>query len=69
MALEAEHRLVRRHSAAVVDNLDQGPSRILNHDRNLVRTGVHGILHEFLHHGCRSLHDLSRGDHVRYVAW
>ena len=69
MALEAEHRLVRRHSASVVDDLDQGPSRILDHDRDLVSICIDCIFHELLHHGCRSLDDLSRGDHVRYVAW
>ena len=69
MTLEAEHRLVRRHSAAVVDDLDQGTSGILNLHGHLVGTSVNGILHEFLDHGCRSLHDLSRGYHVGYIAW
>ena len=69
MALETEHRLVRGHSATVVDDLDQGPSGVLDDYRHLVSTGIHRILHQLLHHGCRSLHDLSRGDHVRYIAW
>ena len=69
MTLEAEHRLVRRHSAAVVDDLDQGTAGILDDHGHLVCTRIHGILHQLLHHGRRSLHDLSRGDHVRYVAW
>ena len=64
VALEAEHRVRRAHSAAVVDHLDKGPAGIGDHDRNLVRTGVHGIFQQFLDHGSRSLHDLSRGYHV-----
>ena len=69
MTLEAEHSLIRRHSATVVDDLNECTAGILDHYSDLVRTGIHGILHELLHHGCRPLHDLSRSYHVCYVTW
>ena len=69
VSLETEDGLVRRHSASVVDDLDESPAGILDHDGNLIRSCIHSILHQLLHHGCRPLHDLSRGDHIRYIAW
>ena len=69
MALETKDSLVRRHSATIVDYLDKGSSRILDNYCNLVSSGIDSILHELLHHGCRSLNDLSRSDHVCDVAW
>ena len=69
MSLKTQDSLVGRHSASVVYDLDQCPSGVLDDHRNLVCTGVYGILHKLLHHGRRSLHDLSRGDHVRYIRW
>ena len=69
MALKAEHRLVGRHTASVVNDLDQGASGILDDHGHLIRPCIDSILHKLLHHGCRSLYDLSRGDHVGYVAW
>ena len=67
--LETEHRLIRRHAAAVVNDLDERASGVLYHHSHLIRPGIYGILHELLHHGRRSLHDLSRSYHVRYIAW
>ena len=69
MPLEAKHSLIRRHSASVVNDLDKRTSRVLDDHCHLVRTGIDGILHELLHHGRRSLNDLSRSDHVRNIAW
>ena len=69
MPLKTQHCLIRRHSATIVDHLYQRPARILNDYGHLIGTGIHGILHKFLHHGCRSLNDLSRSDHVCYITW
>ena len=69
MSLKAKNSLIRRHSASVVDDLDERASRVLDDHCHLVRTGIDGILNELLHHGRRSLNDLSRSDHVRNVAW
>ena len=67
--LETEDCLVRRHSASVVDDLDESPSCVLDDDGHLVGTGIHRVLHQLLHHGRRSLNDLSRGYHICYIAW
>ena len=64
MALEAEHRISGTHPAAVVDDLDQCPARIGHNDRHLPGTGVHGVFHQFLDDGRRTLHNFSGGDHV-----
>ena len=62
--LEAEHGVVGRHAAAVVDDLDEGSAGILHHDPDVRRSGIHRILHEFLHHGSGALDHLSRSNHV-----
>ena len=69
MSFKTKHSLVGRHSASVVDDLYQGPSCVLYPDCNLIGTCIHCILDQFLHHGCRSLHDLARSDHISDVAW
>ena len=67
MPLEAQHGVVRRHAAAVVDDLDEGAAGIGHHHLHIRGAGIHRILHEFLHHGSRSLDHLSRGNHVRNI--
>ena len=69
MSFKTEHSLVRRHSAAVVDDLYQGTAGILDNNRHLVCTRIDGVLHKLLHYGRRSLHDLSRSDHIGNIAW
>ena len=64
VALEAEHGVHARHAAAVVDDLQERASRVGHDHGDLRRARVHGVLHELLHHGRGSLHDLARGDHV-----
>ena len=64
MPLEAQHGVVRCHAAAVVDNLDEGAPGIGHHHLHVRGAGIHRILHEFLHHGSRSLDHLSRSNHV-----
>ena len=67
MPFKAQNGLVRRHSATVVNDLNQGPSGILDHHGNLVGSGIHGILHQLLHHRSRSLNDLSGSNHICYI--
>ena len=67
MTLERKYRLIRRHSAPVVDDLNQGAPRVLYDDADLGRSGIDGVLHEFLHNGRRPLDDLARGNHIRYI--
>ena len=69
MPLKTKDSLVRRHSATIVNNLNQGPAGILDDYSHLIGTGIDRILHEFLHHGCRSLNDLSRSDHICHITW
>ncbi len=68
MPFKTKHGLVGRHPATIVYNLHKSTAGILNHDRDLVRTGINCILHKFLHHGGRPLHDFPRGNHIRYIA-
>ena len=67
VALEAEHRVVRIHAAAVVDDLHQGAAGVQYHHGNLVRSGIHRIFQQFLHHRRRPLDHLARSDHVRHI--
>ena len=48
VSLEAQHSLVRSHSAAIVNDLYQCPSGIGQYHRDLVRSCIHCILHQFL---------------------
>ena len=66
---EGQNSLIRRHPAAVVDDLDDGASCILYNDAYLARTGVHCVLHQFFDHRRRPLHHLSGGYHIGNVAW
>ncbi len=50
MPLETKHCIIRGHPAAVVDDLDQGPSRVGDNDCHLVGSCIHRILHKFLDH-------------------
>ena len=67
VAGKAELRLGRRHPAAVVDDLYQGPAGIGDDDGHLIRPGIDGILHQLLDHGSGTLHDLAGSDHVRDI--
>ena len=68
VSLEAEHGIVWIHSLPVVDDLDQSPSGVLDYHRDLISSGIHGVLYKLLHDRSRPLHDLSRRDHIRYVS-
>ena len=67
MALKAQHGVVRRHAAAVVDDLDERTPCIGHHNLDVRSAGVHRILHEFFYYGSRPLDDLARSYHVRNI--
>ena len=68
MPLEAQHGLVRGHSAAVVNHLDQCSPGIGQDYRHLGGSGIHSILHKLLDDGSRPLDDLPRRYHIGNVA-
>ena len=69
MSFEAQNRLVRRHAAAVVNDLDQCPSGVAEYHGHLCCSRVHCVLDKFLDYRGRSLYDLSGSNHVGDVAW
>ena len=64
MALKAQHGVVRRHAAAVVDDLDERTPGIGHHYLDVRCSGIHRILHELFHYRGRSLNDLPGSNHV-----
>ena len=64
MPLEAQDGIVRGHAAAVVDDLDERAAGIGNHHFLIRGTGVHRILHEFLHDGSGPLDHFPRSNHI-----
>ena len=69
MSFKTENRLIRCHTATIIDYLNQGPSGILYHYSYLIRPGIDSVLYEFLNYGCRPLNDLSRSNHICYITW
>ena len=69
MSFEAQNRLVRRHAAAIVNDLDQCPSGVAEYHGHLCCSRVHCVLDKFLDYRGRSLYDLSGSNHVGDVAW
>ena len=69
VSLEADHRVVGAHPAAVVNELYECPSGILHRQGNGTRAGIHGILHQFLDYGSGTLDHLAGGYHIGKVAW
>ncbi|MNC14407.1 hypothetical protein D3C75_621840 [compost metagenome] len=60
MALERPFQIIRTDAAAVIRNPDQSESAVLHGNVNPGASGIDGILHQLLHHGGRTLHNLSR---------
>ena len=69
MPFKTKYRLIRRHTATVVNHLNQRPAGILNDYGHLIGTCIHSILHQLFHHGRRSLNDLASGNHIGYIGW
>ena len=59
--LEAEPRILERHSLAVVDNLYQSPAGILDDELDVGGTGIDSVFQEFLDDRGRALHHLTGG--------
>ena len=58
---EAHPRVGGRHSAAVVNNLDERLAGIFHNNLNLGGSGVNGILHKLFDNRCRALHNFAGG--------
>ena len=59
VALEGQARVGLTHALAVVHHHDAGASGLLHQQVDVTGTGVHGVLHQFLHHGRGTLDDLA----------
>ena len=59
MPLESHAGICFRHPLAVVDDLYGRTPCILHQHVYHRRTCIDGVLHQFLDHGCRTLHDLA----------
>ncbi len=66
MPLERHPRIRRRHPLPVVNHLNRSLPHILQHHPDMPRPRIHGILHQLLHHGSRTLDHLSRRNLIRH---
>ena len=64
MPLERQAHLVRRHSAAVVGDLDQLESAGRKAHPDLSRAGVESVFNQFLKRARRAFDHLARGDAI-----
>src|SRR5215471_9141221 len=64
VALEREVEIDGAHAHPVIAHPDELTARILELDADGRGMGVDGVLHQLLHHGGGTLHDLSGGDLV-----
>ena len=64
MPLECQHGIVAHHAAAIVDDLDQLLPARFDVDANAAGARIQRVLQQLLHHRCRTLHHLARGDLV-----
>lgn len=67
MPLERERQLVGRDAAAIVADRDERDAALLGRDLDAARTGVEGVLDQFLGEGCGAFDDLAGGDLVDEV--
>ena len=69
MTLKGQTGIGLGHALTVVDDLDEGASRIDHDDADGVGTGINGILDQLLDDGSRTLDDLASrylvGDAIR----
>ena len=59
VTFDGEGEFLGRHAAAVVDDLDQRPTAVLQGDVDASRPGIDGIFDKFLDGGSRALDDLA----------
>ncbi len=58
VTFKSHSRVSRRHTAAIVNHLDQRSPRVLDHDAHISRTRINRILHQLLNHRSRTLYHL-----------
>jgi DNA mismatch repair ATPase MutL len=66
VAFECQQGVVVRHAVSIVDHADHPLAAHLGFDAHGLSTGVQGVLEQFLHDRCRTLHDFPRSDLVRH---
>ena len=59
MPLKRKNRVFRRHSTAVIVDLDSPLSALFQLHENLRGARIDGVFHQLLYRGRRTLHDLS----------
>ena len=64
MALEGKQRIVARHAAAVVGDLDEAAATGFDFDADACGAGVEGVLEKFLDDRGGAIDDLAGGDLV-----
>ncbi len=64
VALKAQDGVVRRHTAAVVNDLDQSAAGIGHYYLYIRCSSIYRILHQLLYHGGRPLNNLPRSNHI-----
>ncbi|OPZ82680.1 MAG: hypothetical protein BWY76_02644 [bacterium ADurb.Bin429] len=60
--LQREHRVLARHPAAVVGDLNELAPGFLDHHLDIGGAGVERVLHQFLYHRGGTLDDFAGGD-------
>ena len=68
MAQEGRLHILRCDAAAVVCDPQIGHAAVLDLHRHLCGTGIHGIFHQFLGSGSRTLHHFTGGNQIRHMA-
>jgi hypothetical protein len=61
---KTEANILFSHSAAVINDLDKCPSRILDNYFDLIRAGINRIVKQFLDNRGRPLDNVTRGNFV-----
>ncbi len=64
MPLDCEREIGARHAFAVIGDANQPPPAAVGQNIDATCAGIERVLDQFLHHACRTLDDLARGDAV-----
>ncbi|GBR50894.1 hypothetical protein AA106555_0369 [Neokomagataea thailandica NBRC 106555] len=57
--LDSQLQVIRRHTAAVICDVDTVNAPTTQCDHDAARTRIQGIFNEFFERGCRALNDLA----------
>ena len=66
MPLNREVHVLGCDSIPIVDHLDPHQAATVERDVDVRGAGVDGVLEQLLHHRCRALDNLPRGDRIRH---